>query len=53
MDINAGVLVEGKTKEEVLDEYVNFVISDCSGAYEKNEINNYHEISIFKTGVIL
>ena len=53
MDFNAGVLVEGKTKEEVLDEFFNFVISACSGAYVKNEINNYREISIFKTGVIL
>lgn len=53
MDFNAGVLVEGKSKEEVLDEFFNFVISACSGAYVKNEINNYREISIFKTGVIL
>ena len=53
MDFNAGVLVEGKSKEEVLDEFFNFVISACSGAYVKNEKNNYREISIFKTGVIL
>ena len=53
MDFNAGVLVEGKSKEEVLDEFFNFVISACSGSYVKNEINNYREISIFKTGVIL
>ena len=53
MDFNAGVLVEGKSKNEVLDEFFNFVISACSGAYVKNEINNYREISIFKTGVIL
>lgn len=53
MDFNAGVLVEGKSKEEVLDGFFNFVISACSGSYVKNEINNYREISIFKTGVIL
>lgn len=53
MDFNAGVLVEGKSKDEVLDDFFNFVISACSGAYVKNEINNYREISIFKTGVIL
>lgn len=53
MDFNAGVLVEGRNKNEVLDEFFNFVISVCSGAYVKNEINDYREISIFKTGVVL
>lgn len=53
MDFNAGVLVEGKSRDEVLDEFFRFVIDACSGKYVRNESNGYREISIFKTGVIL
>lgn len=53
IDFNAGVLVEDRSFNEVLDKFFGFIIDVCSGTYIKNEINGYREISIFKTGVIL
>lgn len=53
MDFNAGVIAEGVPMQDVQAEFFRFVMEICSGKRTKNEENNYREISIFKTGVIL
>lgn len=53
MDFNAGVIAEGVPMQDVQTEFFRFVMEICSGKRTKNEENNYREISIFKTGVIL
>lgn len=53
MDFNAGVIVEGVPMQDVQELFFRFVMEICSGKRTRNEENNYREISIFKTGVIL
>lgn len=53
IDFNAGVLLEDKTMDEVLDDLIEFVINVSNGKYTNNEKNGFKEISIFKTGVTL
>lgn len=53
IDFNAGVLLEDKTMDELIDEFINYIINIASGEYVKNEINGYREIAMFKTGITL
>ncbi|WP_053362948.1 altronate dehydratase family protein [Bacillus sp. FJAT-27251] len=54
MDFNAGILLEdGVSEEQVLKEFVDYIISVASGEWVNNEKNDFREISIFKTGVTL
>lgn len=53
IDFNAGVLLEDKPMEELLEEFINYVIKVASGEYVNNEKNGFKEIAIFKTGVTL
>lgn len=53
IDFNAGEIVEGKTFDVLLNEFVDYVLSVASGKLTNNEINDFHEIAIFKTGVTL
>ena len=53
IDFNAGELIEGHDMKEVLDKFIDKVISVASGELVRNEINEYREISIFKNGVTL
>lgn len=53
IDFNAGVLVEDGSPDEVLRDFINYIISVASGEWVNNEKNNFREISIFKTGVTL
>lgn len=53
IDFNAGTLLENQTMDEVLIEFVEFIVSIASGEYTNNEINNIKEIAIYKTGVTL
>jgi altronate hydrolase len=53
IDFNAGELVEGSDMKNVLDKFIEKVITAASGELVKNEINEYREISIFKNGVTL
>lgn len=52
MDFNAGVLLE-KPMQEVLQQFVDFIIEIASGRQTKNEQNQVRELAIFKTGVTL
>ena len=53
IDFNAGQLVEGRPMKDVLNDFVDKIISVASGEKSRNEINGYREISIFKNGVTL
>ena len=53
IDFNAGTLVEDKTFDEVLKEFVQYVIKVASGELVNNEKSDFREIAIFKTGVTL
>lgn len=53
IDFNAGTLVEGKSMEEVLEDFVHFIIDVASGQPLHHEKTGFKEIAIFKTGVTL
>lgn len=53
VDFSAGQLIEGKTMDEVLPQFIDKILSVASGEKSRNEINDYREISIFKNGVTL
>ncbi|WP_371068471.1 UxaA family hydrolase [Sediminibacillus sp. JSM 1682029] len=54
IDFNAGALVEGKSKEELTDEFFDYIVELASGSKQtNNEKFGFKEISIFKDGVIL
>lgn len=53
IDFNAGTLVEDKSFDQVLDEFINYIIDVASGRLVNNEKNQFREIAIFKTGVTL
>ena len=53
IDFSAGQLVEGRTMQELVPEFIDKVLSVASGEQARNEANDYREISIFKNGVTL
>ena len=53
IDFSAGQLIEGKTMEQLLPEFIDKILAVASGEKARNEINDYREISIFKNGVTL
>ena len=53
VDFSAGQLVEGRTMQEIVPEFINKVLAVASGEKARNEENDYREISIFKNGVTL
>ena len=53
IDFNAGELVEDKTMEAMLEEFIDYVLRVADGEYVNSEKSGIHEISIFKNGVTL
>ena len=53
IDFSAGQLLEGRTMQELLPEFIDKILRIASGELTKNEANDYREISIFKNGVTL
>ena len=53
IDFNAGTLVEDKSMEDVLKDFINYVIRVANGELVNSEKSGIHEISIFKNGVTL
>ena len=53
VDFNAGQLIQGRTMQQLLPEFINKVLAVASGEPTMNESNGYREISIFKNGVTL
>lgn len=52
MDFNAGPLLD-TPMEQVLEEFIDYIISVASGQQTRNEQNEVRELAIFKTGVTL
>jgi len=52
MDFNAGTLLE-TPMEEVLEQFIQYIIEVASGRKTRNEENEVRELAIFKTGVTL
>jgi altronate hydrolase len=53
VDFSAGQLIQGRTMEELVPEFIDKVLAVASGEKARNEENDYREISIFKNGVTL
>jgi altronate hydrolase len=53
IDFNAGKLVENDAPDQVLEEFITYIIKVASGELVNNEKNNFREIAIFKSGVTL
>lgn len=53
IDFNAGQLIDGRSMEEVLETFVQYIIAVASGELVNNENNNFRELAIFKDGVTL
>lgn len=54
IDYNAGKLLEGKTFDEVTEDFFQYLLNVASGKVKtRNEEYGYKEISIFRDGVIL
>lgn len=53
IDFNAGSLLEGKTMNKLLNEFIEYVIAVASGQQLNHEKSGFKEITIFKTGVTL
>ncbi|OZB96655.1 UxaA family hydrolase [Paenibacillus sp. XY044] len=52
MDFNAGSLLD-RPMQEVLEEFIAYLIQVASGQQTRNEQNDVRELAIFKTGVTL
>lgn len=52
MDFNAGPLLE-TPMEDVLEQFIDYIIAVASGQPTRNEQNDVRELAIFKTGVTL
>lgn len=54
IDFNAGrLLEEGVSSEQVLEEFIDYIVTVANGEFVNNETNDFREIAIFKSGVTL
>ncbi|GHT38117.1 altronate hydrolase [Bacteroidia bacterium] len=53
IDFNAGTLLEGKTMDELLSQFIDFALEAVNGNLLKQEKIGFKEIAIFKSGVTL
>lgn len=53
IDFNAGQLLDGVSMDDLLELFINKIVSVINGEKTQQEKNNYREISIFKSGVTL
>jgi len=53
IDFDAGPIADGKPMDEMAEELLQYVIEVANGKRVNNEIRNYREIAIFKSGVTL
>ena len=53
IDFNAGQLLEDKTMDQLLEEFIQFVTEVANGKKLQHEKTGFKEIAIFKTGVTL
>lgn len=53
IDFDAGVLIKGKEMSALLESFVDTLVEIANGRQTKNEINDFRELAIFKSGVTL
>lgn len=53
IDFNAGTLVEGVSMSALLEQFVDLIVDIANGKPARNEINDFRELAIFKSGVTL
>ncbi|MGG4663341.1 UxaA family hydrolase [Providencia vermicola] len=53
IDFNAGALLNGKSMDQLLADFIQHVVKIVNGEQTKNEINDFRELAIFKMGVTL
>lgn len=53
IDFDAGRLVYNMSMSELLDDFIDLVVATVNGKPTKNEINEFRELAIFKSGVTL
>ncbi len=53
IDFNAGQLLEGKSMDQVLEDFISYVLEVANGSKLNHEESGFKEIAIFKTGVTL
>lgn len=53
IDFNAGSLLQGKSMEDLHEEYLQYIIKVANGEFVNHEKKDNREIAIFKTGVTL
>jgi altronate hydrolase len=53
MDFNAGKLLEGVSMAALLGDFVDLIVDIASGKPARNEVNDFRELAIFKSGVTL
>jgi len=53
IDFDAGKLIHGTEMSELLESFVDMIVDIANGCRTKNEINDFRELAIFKSGVTL
>jgi altronate hydrolase len=53
IDFDAGQLLHGKTMDQLLISFVDMIVDIANGHQTRNEINDFRELAIFKSGVTL
>lgn len=53
IDFDAGQLLYGVTMDELLNKFIDYTVSVVNGKLTCNEVNDFRELAIFKSGVTL
>ena len=53
IDFNAGKLLDDQSMEQVLHDFISYILEIAEGKLVNNEINQFRELAIFKSGVTL
>lgn len=53
IDFDAGVLLHGVSMDDLLASFVDTLVAIANGKAAKNELNDFRELAIFKSGVTL
>ena len=53
IDFDAGQLLHGKTMDQLLVSFIDMIVNIANGHQTRNEINDFRELAIFKSGVTL
>ncbi|CAI1830915.1 D-galactarate dehydratase [Serratia quinivorans] len=53
IDFDAGRLIHGTSMESLLEQFVDLIVAIANGQAARNEVNDFRELAIFKSGVTL